>query len=199
MAARTASGKNVDELLKALLVLGRTVDHVLETRAVAAGAKRHLSSSKIQILRLLGNRGAKTSTQVARFLGVSKPAVPQIVDSMTKARLVTRRTAKHDRREVHLQLSAKGHNLFLAVRNAQRHYIRNAMRNPKKRDMDRWITAMHELSSSLGQADQAFLDFCAHCGAHEDGTCVLVGGDAKCVFEKTLAENKKKAKSSSKG
>jgi DNA-binding MarR family transcriptional regulator len=102
------STRDADRLLKTLLVLSRTVDHILETRAVDQAANEPLSPSKVQVLRLLGEQGTQTASQVARFLGVSKPAVTQIIDSMVDGTLVTRSTAAHDRREVGLKLSARG-------------------------------------------------------------------------------------------
>ena len=183
MVPKTPAAVNtVDGLLKALLVLSRTVDHVLETRAVETAVKQPLSASKVQILRLLGEHGGQTSTQVARFLSVTKPAVTQMMDSMMRAKLVTRRIAKADRREVNLQLSKKGRDLYQAVRRTQRHHLRNALRQAPRQYADQWIEMLHELASALAHADQAFLDFCAQCGAHKDSTCVLVGGDAECLY-----------------
>ena len=116
----------VDALLKALLVQARTVDHILGRRAVESAVKESLSPSKVQILRLLGQRGVQTSSQIARFLGVTKPAVSQIVDTMVRDRLMVRRPAKSDRREVRLELTKKGMTAFQAVRRQQRHYLRSA-------------------------------------------------------------------------
>ena len=183
MAARKrATPQTVEGLLKALLVLSRTVDHVLETRAVETAARQPLSPSKVQILRLLGNRGGQMPSQVARFLGVTKSAVTQIIDSMVRDKLVTRRTAKEDRREVNLQLTKKGRDLYLAVRRAQRHYVRNAIRGTAAKSTAQWIESLNGASSALAQADEAYQSFCAQCGAHEDNRCVLAGGDAECLF-----------------
>ncbi|MHC4067107.1 MAG: MarR family winged helix-turn-helix transcriptional regulator [Planctomycetota bacterium] len=91
--------KTIDGLIKSLLVLARTVNHVLETRAVESAVGEQLSPSKVQILRLLGERGRQNSSRVAYFLGVSKPAVSQIIDAMSRDGLVSRETALHDRRE----------------------------------------------------------------------------------------------------
>lgn len=180
----------VDELLKAMLILSRAVDYVIETRAVKEAAKEHLSSSKVQILRLLGLRGGQTCVGVARILGVTKPAVSQIIDSMVRAKLVVRQTSVNDRREVDLRLSKKGRNLFHAIRRQQRHYVRLVLRQLQdtrtavraRNRVDRRAEALDEISSALAQADQAFKDFCLQCGAHGDGTCVLVDGRARCLF-----------------
>ncbi len=183
MAARKPPAtKTVDDVLKAVLVLSRTVEYVLETRVAGAAANGPLSPSKVKILRLLGQRRGQSSTQVACFLGVSKPAVTQIIDSMIRDKLVTRSTVLHDRRKVNLQLTRKGRDLHHALRRTQRHYIRNVLKNQVKRDAERWVKALHDISVLLARADKAFEQFCAQCGAHKDGTCVLVGGDATCLY-----------------
>lgn len=185
MATKTsASMKTVDELLKAMLVLSRSVDQVLGTRAVQSASKARLSSSKVQVLRLLGRRGAQTSTQTARFLGVSKPAVSQIIDAMVRSKQVTRQTGKTDRREVNLQITERGRTLLNAVQHQQRHYVRNALRLANGADTKKWIVMMEAISNGLAQADRAYEEFCLQCGAHGDGTCVLEGGKSDCLFLK---------------
>jgi DNA-binding MarR family transcriptional regulator len=188
--------KTQDGLLKSMLVFSRTVDYVLESQAVSTALNRHLSSSKVQILRLLGLRGSKTATQVAHFLGVSRPAVTQLIDSMVRTRMVVRRTAKSDRRESNLQLTKLGVTAFQAVRRQQRHFIRAAARDMQSKDAKKWITLLEGMSAAVAKADRAFKNYCLQCGAHEDGSCVLVGGDCDCLF---LQHQRKAAGGKAKG
>lgn len=174
--------QTVDDLLKAMLVFSRTMDHVLEARTVRDAVKLTLSSSKVQILRLLGQQSTQTSTQIARFLGVSKPAVSQIIDSMVRSKLVTRRPATVDRREVHLHLTKKGRDMFQAIRCEQRHCVRNSVRNTSRADVKNWVEDLNTMAQLVGRADEAYQHFCAQCGAHTNDTCVLVGGKSKCLF-----------------
>ncbi|MCP4248706.1 MAG: winged helix DNA-binding protein [bacterium] len=183
MAAKSAADtQTVDDLFKALTVLARTVNHIVETRAVEAAIGEAYSPSKVQILRLLGQRGVQNSSRVAYYLGVSKPAVSQIIDSMAREKLVVRQTAEHDRREVELRLTPKGKQYYKSVKRQQRHLLRNALREQSAGTAQRWIKALHQLSGAVAQADRAFKDYCLQCGAHADGTCVLDGGDADCQF-----------------
>ena len=177
----------VDGFLKAMLVLCRTVDHVLEQQAVEVAVHERLSASKIQILRLLGQRGGQTATQVARFLGVSKPAVSQIIDTMVRSKVVVRRPAKDDRREVHLELTKKGRQTFHTVRRQQRHYVRAALRQLPRANSDRWMDILREMSGALARADSSFKHHCLQCGAHADDSCVLAGGNAQCSYLKHIA------------
>ena len=174
--------EKVDALLKSMLVFSRAVDHVIETRAVDGVSTKQLSRSKVQILRLLAKRGQQTSTQVARFLGVTKPAVSQIISSMVRSKLVARRPAKKDRREVFLELTARGKVRHAAIRRAQRHLLRSVLRNSRLHDVPAWTGWLQEMAGALAQAEQDLQDFCLQCGAHADDTCVLVGGDANCLF-----------------
>ncbi len=199
MASRSAlSVQDVDRFLKSLLVVSRTVEHLLETQAVKRATKLPLSSSKVHVLRLLGQRRSQTATQVARFLGVTKPAVTQLIDSMVRSKLVSRQTAKHDRREVGLMLTAGGRRQFLAVQQQQRHLLRNAARHTRGGKVDKWTTTLWEIGQAIAKADRSFELFCMQCGAYEDGTCVLTGGDAECLFlsYKTITNRKPAATSS---
>lgn len=176
--------KTMDGLVKALLVLSRAVNHVLENRAVEEAVGEPLSSSKVQILRLLAQRGGQSSSRVAFFLAVSKPAVSQIIGSMVRDKLVMRQTSKHDRREVELRLTAKGKEWYQALRRQQRHLLRTAVRKHLEGPPERWIDALQQVASAVVQADKAFEDYCLQCGAHTDGSCLLLGKDTDCPFLK---------------
>jgi DNA-binding MarR family transcriptional regulator len=170
-----------DALLKAMLVFARTVEQVLETRAVEA-AGGPMSNSRVQALSLLAHDPEETATGVALFLGVSKPAVTQIIDAMERDGLVRRRPGKVDRREVRLDLTAKGRRAISAVRREQRRLTRNTVRRTSKAQTQRWVQTLHDLTGALARADKAFELFCLQCGAHADGSCVLVGGEVPCRF-----------------
>jgi len=180
----------VDRLYKALSVLSRTIAQVLETRAVEA-ASGPLSLSKVQVLRLLAHRRNQSSSQVARFLNVSRPSVTQIIDSLVESGLVTRRMATGDRREVVLNLTKRGRQGIQAVRREQRHLLRSALRSAGSGEVAAWITVLQKISSSLAHADRTFEHFCLQCSAHEDGSCVLIGGDANCLFLRHCASSAK--------
>jgi DNA-binding MarR family transcriptional regulator len=184
MAAKPPlSQQSCERLLKAMMVFSRTVDHVLENRAVAT-AEGPPSRAKVQVLSLLGQRGMHTTTQMASFLGVSKPAVTQMIDAMVQSGLVLRRESPHDRRGVELTLSAKGRQMFQKVRAEQRHLIRNTVRPLRDRDVDEWVRILERMTVALAQADHTFQHFCLQCGAYAEGTCVLVGGETDCPFLK---------------
>ena len=184
---RSSSVESVDRLLKCLLVLARTVEEVLEIRAVRAGVGRPMGTSNVQVLRLLAHRGGHTASQAARFLGVSKPRVSQMIDAMQHAGLVVRRRTKHDQREVLLQLTNRGRLNARAIQREQRHWLRMALRVARQPDVAHWADTLHEIAGALAQADHLCEEFCLQCGAHADPTCVLTGGDAECHYLRQVA------------
>ncbi len=176
------SAEQVDPLLKGLLVLARTVEEVLEVRAVRAGIGQPMGRSNVQVLRLLAHRGGHTASQVARFLGVSKPRVSQMIDAMAHDGVVVRRRTEGDQREVLLELTKRGRLRARAVQREQRHRLRMALRLVRQPGVARWADTLHEIAGALGRADRVCEKFCLQCGAHADATCVLTGGDAKCLY-----------------
>jgi DNA-binding MarR family transcriptional regulator len=174
--------KNTDNLLNSLLMLSRAVDHILETRAIEVSGEP-LTYSKIQILRLLDERGEQSPSQLARYLGVSKPAVTQIITGMENAALLKRVDRPEDRRGFALKLTARGRRTLQKIRAEQRHLVRSALRASSRTGPDDWTATLDEVAAALASAGRAFTRFCYHCGAHEDGSCVLVGGKTQCLVE----------------
>ncbi|MCB9853089.1 MAG: MarR family transcriptional regulator [Phycisphaerales bacterium] len=191
ISPKPPSTRSIDALLKATLVFSRTVEHVLETRPLEI-AGEPLSRPRAQILRLLDQQGPQTATQIAFFLGVSKPAVSQFLDSLVKNRLITRRRSQTDRRGVELRLSVKGRNASRKIQAEQRHLIRSALRDDDAGSAEKYAAALESLTSALAQADKVFERYCLQCGSHADGSCVLKGGGANCLFLGSRSKRRKK-------
>lgn len=175
------SATDVDTFLKALHVLARTADHVLGERTIARSGGGGLSASKILLLRFLHYQGPQTLSVVAYMLGVTKPAVTQLVDTMEVDKLLVRSATRRDRREVELRLAPRGRKIIRAVEQVQREVVRTAIRggltNPR-----RCAAVMNEAASALARAGNVLESFCAQCGAHRDGHCVLDGDNTSCLF-----------------
>jgi DNA-binding MarR family transcriptional regulator len=191
---RSLTQRNADDLLKSLLVASRTVQHVLEMRAIEVTGQP-LTHSKIQILRLLSQRREQSPSHLATFLGVSKPAVTQIVTSMVGSGLLRRIDRPQDRRGFALKLTPKGKRVVQEIRTEQRHLVRSAFRVSSRRSADAWMDALNEVSASLAEAGRAFTQFCYQCGAHEDGSCVLVGGKAQCLYQNRQKKSQPRSRS----
>lgn len=178
---KTRVSGDSEGLLKSVSTLARIVEKVLEARAVAVVGES-LSQTKIHILRLLGCSGPQTSTRVALYLGISKPAVTQMVDAMVGDKLLSRNRTKRDRREVELRLAPRGQQIFKAIDRQQHQMIRNATRSIPRRRLDEWAGTLQEITAALADADSSHKEFCLQCGAHPGDQCALSDGEKRCPY-----------------
>ncbi|UCG33551.1 MAG: MarR family transcriptional regulator [Phycisphaerales bacterium] len=188
----TVDRKTLDALLKSLLLLGRAIEQVMDTRAVVAACGSALSASKVRMLKLIAHSGKQSVGQVARFLGVSDPAASQLAEALVRQKLITRNTDPKDRRTAFLKLTASGKKLTQVIEQEQRHRLRLALRSAGPSRSREWGPFLGEMTMHLTEAEQSFDQSCLQCGSHEDQTCVLEGGAAKCLYRAHTARREQK-------
>jgi DNA-binding MarR family transcriptional regulator len=186
--------KTLDPLLKSLLLLGRAIEQVMDTRAVAAAYGSPLSASKVRMLKLIAHGGKQSVGQVARFLGVSDPAASQLAESLVRQKLITRNTDPRDRRTAFLKLTPSGKKLTQAIEQEQRHRLRLAVKSAGTSRSREWGPFLSEMTKHLMEAEQPFDQGCLQCASHEDQTCLLEGGPVECLYRVHTARREKKEK-----
>lgn len=108
MAKSGVSGQDLSQTMERLVRLIREI-------STAGG----ISPTAASVLSLLGRSGPERLTELARSVGVSQPAMTQLVGRMERDGLVTRTTTAEDRRAVLIALSDHGI-AVLEERRAQR-------------------------------------------------------------------------------
>lgn len=193
-----AIGGETERLLKAFLVLSRSVEETLEGVAVRTAAKGPFSVTKARLIRLLGHQDGQTSSRIAHFLGVSKPAITQVVAVLAHSGLVRRKIAINDRRVVTLHLTPRGRALYHAIRREQLHLLRVAVKLAPRRRSGQWVTLLPGAAQALARSEKAFSEFCLQCPAHTDSECLLAGGNGHevCPFHRGRAGSPHPAKES---
>ncbi len=102
--------------------------------------KRHdLSMSQISVLFQLGHFKVSTVSQIADNLGITSAAVSQMLDSLVRQGLVTRREDPGDRRMKKIELSAKGREMIEEIMRAKKHWFKTLSErmNPAERSIVR--------------------------------------------------------------
>ena len=77
------------------------------------GSGDKLFPSEIHVIEAIGNHPGVNMTELAAELGVSKPAVTQIVGKVARKKLLRRYKSAHNRKEVLVRLTEKGEVAFL--------------------------------------------------------------------------------------
>ena len=185
-----------DSIVKSLSLLARVTQRVLEDHAVTAANGSTVGGSKLHILKLLAHRGMQSTGQVARFLSISAPGVTQLANALVRHKLIVRKPDTRDRRTTFLALTPAGKKLVHAVEGQQRKLIRTALKNAGISNPARWIESVQHVTKGLADCDLTISEeFCLQCGAHLDGSCVLVGGQNVCNFLSSAAAQSERLRS----
>jgi DNA-binding MarR family transcriptional regulator len=116
----------VDDALRPVLLLA--------SRASAKATQR-VSTSQLQALLVLQERGPMKLTALADELGAIPSSATRLCDRLVAADLITREAGAADRREVSLQLTSSGRRIVRQVRDLRREGLREAIEacSPRER------------------------------------------------------------------
>ncbi|MGQ9588701.1 MAG: MarR family winged helix-turn-helix transcriptional regulator [Planctomycetota bacterium] len=146
------------ELLKDILLLARAARIVLEERVLRSVEGLSIGSSKANLLRLLRRGGNQTVNDIARFLGQTKAAASQNVDSLVRAGLVRRETDKRDRRRVAVSLTARGARLLQKIEAIQKKALAKAVQGMSDAEVRNAAKAARSLAERLVESAGARLE-----------------------------------------
>ncbi len=122
----------VDEVLMLLPVLGRGLGRpgqgeLGEISARGIPIDAHLSPGHVQVLIALG-RGPHSIRQLAGVVGVTSPAVTQLVNHLEEHRMVQRRHDSADRRVVLVDYAPGMQDIARRMMEGRRHRLREAVK-----------------------------------------------------------------------
>ena len=151
MAAPRHLGPEPDDLAAAVDDALRPV--LLLAARASAKATQRVSTSQLQALLVLQERGPMNLTALADELGAIPSSATRLCDRLVAADLITRETGAVDRREVFLQLTTSGRRVVRQVRDLRREGLREALDGLTSRERRELLSALHALSSRMGEVE----------------------------------------------
>jgi len=130
----------VDDALRPILLLA--------SRANARATQR-VSTSQLQALLVLQERGPMKLTSLAEELGAIPSSATRLCDRLVAADLITRETGATDRREVFLSLTAGGQRVVSQVRDLRREGLRDALQACTPRERRELLSGLRALGLQL--------------------------------------------------
>lgn len=134
----------VDDALRPVLLLA--------ARASAKATQR-VSTSQLQALLVLQERGPMNLTALADELGAIPSSATRLCDRLVAADLIQRETGSADRREVFLHLTASGRRVVRQVRDLRREGLREALEACSPRDRRALLNGLHALGAHLAETE----------------------------------------------
>lgn len=143
--------------------LGSLADAVLTASRVLVGvAARSLAESEGEIsipqyraLVVLGARGPQRPVDLAEALGIEPSTATRLCDRLVRKRLISRRRQGADRREVRLELAARGAQLLDEVTARRRREIERILEAVPAGDRRGLVQAFVAFASAAGEVPEA--------------------------------------------
>jgi DNA-binding MarR family transcriptional regulator len=135
----------VDDALRPLLLLA--------ARASARATQR-VSTSQLQALLLLQQRGPMNLTSLAEELGAIPSSATRLCDRLVAADLILRTPGVTDRREVVLTLTASGKRIVRQVRDFRREGLRDNLGSLTARERRELLSGLQALAARFDDAER---------------------------------------------
>jgi DNA-binding MarR family transcriptional regulator len=108
-----------------------------------------LTLPQVQALRLLAERKAMTTGSLAAAIGISAPAVTQLMDRLSFKKLVTRAASDLDRRSVVIELTADGRRTIDGLRRRRNEVFRGLLQRIDREQRGQFVEALALMAGAL--------------------------------------------------
>ena len=173
-----------NDLLQDLMILTRSAQLVLQEEVLESLREPVIGSTKMNLMRLLRRTRRQSVNDLARFLGQTKAAASQNIDSLVKADLVRREQDNVDRRCVWISLTPKGSRILKKAETRQQQALQKAIGGLSRTTLQKTSRAMRSLANAILASSENKADNCLQCCAYNTAGCVYDGGAWKCQYRK---------------
>jgi DNA-binding MarR family transcriptional regulator len=142
-------GSDIDELVAALLTASRVLVGV-SARSLAE-VDDAVTVTQFRVLVVLRGHGETRLNRLAERLGVTPSTALRTVDRLILADLVTRRENDRDRREVVIELTARGRRAVDRVTERRRDAIREIVEQMPQHQVGRLVEALNTFAAAADE------------------------------------------------
>ena len=173
-----------NELLQDLMLLSRAAELVLQEEVIENLREPAIGPTKMNLLRVLRRQRKQSVNDLARFLGQTKAAASQNIDSLVKAGLVRRDPDKVDRRCVWISLTPRGSRVLTKAETLQGQTLKRAVANLPKGQIQKTSRSMRSLANALLASSASKGSTCLQCCAYNTSGCVYESGNWRCQYRR---------------
>ncbi|HUC04181.1 MAG TPA: MarR family winged helix-turn-helix transcriptional regulator [Acidimicrobiales bacterium] len=141
-----------DELVDAVLNASRVLVAIAARSLADVGEE--VTLTQYRSLVVLASRGPQRVAALAEAVAVTPPTASRMCDRLVRKSLVTRRTDRHDRRQVRIALSPAGRRLVDAVTTRRRQEIEQLVASIPAESRSEVVAALGHLSAVAGEVPE---------------------------------------------
>ena len=173
-----------NDLLQDLMVLTRAAQLVLQEEVLESLRESVIGPTKMSLMRLLKRTRRQSVNDLARFLGQTKAAASQNIDSLVKADMVKREQDNVDRRCVWISLTPRGSRVLKKAETRQQQALERAITGLSRPMLQKTSKAMRALANSILASSESKADSCLQCCAYNTAGCMYDREDWSCQYRK---------------
>jgi len=121
---------------------------------LADSMDKGVTANQFFVMKMIGDRGQMTVSEVADGLSVSLSAVTSLVDRLHRAGMVQRRRSEDDRRVVWLELTEKGENVVATCQESRMRIIQRYLGQLEDKELAFMIKIYEKIISMMHQDEQ---------------------------------------------
>jgi len=171
-----------NELLQDLMLLARAAQLVLQEEVLESLGEAAVGPTKMSLLRLLHRTRKQSVNDLARFLGQTKAAASQNIDSLVRAGMVRRTPDKIDRRCVWISLTPRGTRILNKAEALQKRALKRAVLRMPKAGLKKTSHAMRSFANAILSSSESKANSCLQCCAYNTAGCVYEDGSWRCQY-----------------
>ena len=137
---------DIDEFAAALLIASRVLVHI-SVRSLP----EHITLPQFRTLVILDSRGPMNLSALAAILGVNSSTAMRMIDRLIILGKVTRHDRPDNRREVVIELTARGKRIVRQATDKRRREIQRVVQRMAPDNRDNLITALNEFSKAADE------------------------------------------------
>lgn len=126
---------------------GRALNNKLARAFAKAGFD--ITVEQWEILVVLWKRDGQCQHELATFTSKDRPSVTRILDNMEKRGLLTRTPSKEDRRNKHINLTAKGKELHDPLMKIANHFGKTFLKGLDEKEVEATKALLKRIQASL--------------------------------------------------
>jgi DNA-binding MarR family transcriptional regulator len=173
MARNPRDSQVIHEFLGSVQVFSSAVKNVVEKEILKAVVGDDLTLSQFNLLKMVALTDARTISDVALFLAVSKAAASKAADKLVRRSLLRRVEGKPDRREIRLELTESSRRLLARYDEQRERQLGIIFRSHPAAVLRRTAYLLDHLSAGLVNQSARREEVCLQCGVYFRDRCLV--------------------------
>jgi DNA-binding MarR family transcriptional regulator len=164
---------DLTRLLRYSHIFASTIRDTLECGILEDISPLPLTVTQFLVLKLMSRDGQHRAGEVARYMGISRPAATKNIDKLVRHGLIVRRRSHGDRRATLLSVSPRGRKLVQRYEETKRDRMQPLVDRFTDSDVEQLTALLRRISIAILRTAPRQDRSCLRCGAYLEQDCPI--------------------------